>query len=249
LGLLRGLKNSIAFMTIFPVGMDRDGIAQAASYMPIFPLIGAGEGLVAGAVARFVELFLPPLVAGMIGLSCLILVNGVQHADGLLDFGDGVMFHGSPREKLRVMDDPTTGAGGLSLGLIVLSTTAFAIAALPPGLIIAALMASETAAKFSMIFATATSKSAHKGMNTVFVEAMHTRRGLRLSLSFVILAAVSLLALGTAGLRVAIGAVLTGAVMVVVSKHHFGGITGDVMGATNEISRVISLLLVLVSLK
>ncbi len=86
LSILRGLKNSFAFLTIFPVGMDRDGIAQAASYMPLFPLIGVATGLVAGAVVWILQLILPQLIAGTIGLGVLILVNGAQHVDGLLRF-------------------------------------------------------------------------------------------------------------------------------------------------------------------
>lgn len=249
LSLLSGLKNSIAFMTILPVGMDTDGVTQAALYMPIFPLIGAGLGLVVGVVVCALEQILPPLVAGIVGLGCLVLINGAQHTDGLLDFGDGVMFHGSAKEKLRVMRDPTTGAGGFSLGLIILSATAFSIAAIPQRSIIPVVVAAESAASFSMVLATGISKSAHKGMNTVFVEAMRRRRLLRLSLSLMILVVISLFALGMIGLAVTVVAILTGLGMVAISRRQFGGITGDVMGATNEISRLISLLLVLVFLK
>jgi len=229
--------------------MDRDGAAQAASYMPLFPLISAVTGLVAGAVVWLLQLVLPQLVAGTIGLGMLILINGVQHVDGLLDFGDGVMFHGSPSGKLRVMRDPTTGAGGLSLGLVVLATSAFSIASIPTRLIVPALIVSESAAGFSMVFAAATGKSAHKGMNSVFVEAMHHKRALRLGLSCVIVLAISLLSLSFGGVLIVIGALLTALAMIIVSNRHFGGLTGDVLGATNEISRAVSLILVLVFLK
>ena len=249
MSILRALKNSIAFLTILPVGMDRDGIAQAASYMPIFPLISAATGLVAGAVVWILQLVLPQLVAGTIGLGMLILINGCQHVDGLLDFGDGIMFHGSPSGKLRVMRDPTTGAGGLSLGLVILATAAFSIAAIPARLIVPGLIASESAAGFSMVLAAATGKSAHKGMNSIFVEAMHHKRALRLGLSCVIILAISLLSLRYDGVLVVIGATFTTLAMVIVSNRHFGGVTGDVLGATNEISRTISLILVLVVLK
>jgi len=249
LSLLSGLKNSIAFMTVLPVGMDTDGAAQAASYMPVFPLIGAGVGLAAGVIVWTLELILPRLVAGIVGLGCLVLINGAQHADGLLDFGDGVMYHGSAREKLRVMRDPTTGAGGFSLGLIILSATAFSIVAIPQSMIVPILVVSESAANYSMVLATSLSKSAHKGMNTFFVEAMRSRRLLRLILSLVIFVAISLFALGMIGLAVTVGAILTGAGMAAISKRQFGGITGDVMGATNEISRLVSLLVTLVFLK
>ena len=229
--------------------MDRDGVAQAALHMPLFPLIGATTGLVAGVVVWLLELVLPQLVAGAIGLGVLILVNGAQHVDGLLDFGDGVMFHGSPRGKLRVMRDPTTGAGGLSLGLVILATAVFSIAAIPACLIIPVLIASESAAAFSMVFAASTGKSAHKGMNSIFVEAMHHKRALRLGLSCAIVLAISLLSLSFGGVLVVIGAVVTALGMVILSNRHFGGLTGDVLGATNEISRAISLILVLVFLK
>lgn len=229
--------------------MDRDGVAQAASYMPLFTLIGAAIGLIAGAVVWILQLILPQLVAGTIGLGMLILINGAQHVDGLLDFSDGIMFHGQPSGKLRVMRDPTTGAGGFSLGLVILATAAFAIAAIPARLIVPGLIVSESAAGFSMVLAAATGKSAHKGMNSIFVEAMHHKRALRLGLSCVIILAISLVFMRVSGLPVVIGATLTALAMVIVSNRHFGGLTGDVLGATNEISRTISLILVLVFLK
>jgi len=249
LNVLSGLKNAVAFLTILPVGMSADGIVQAASYMPLFPIIGAIIGLFVGIVVRLLQLFLPQLISGAIGMGMLLLVNGAQHMDGLLDFGDGVMFHGSRSGKLRVMRDPTTGAGGFAMGAIVLLVTVFSIASIPSTSIALALMVSEASAMFAMVLATATGKSAHKGMNTIFVKAMHHRRTLRVTVSCVIILAVSYLGLRFAGLVVVAGAALTALLMVEISSRHFGGLTGDVLGATNEIARAVSLLLALVFLK
>jgi adenosylcobinamide-GDP ribazoletransferase len=249
LGFLSGLKNSIAFLTILPVGMDRDGLNKAASYMPIYPAIGAAIGLLVGLVVWVLEFFFERLIAGMIGLGLLLLINGVQHLDGFLDFGDGVMFHGTRGGKLRVMRDPTTGAGGLALGLVILSTAAFGIAALPFRFIVVGVIAAEAAANFSMVFLAGISKPAHKGMGALFVEAMHERRILRMSVSFIIFLTISVLSLGILGLVVAVGAILTASLMAAISSRHFGGITGDVMGATSEISRTVSLLLIVVFLR
>jgi adenosylcobinamide-GDP ribazoletransferase len=229
--------------------MDADGVAQAASYMPLFPFIGAVIGLTVGIGVWLLELVFPSLVSAMIGTGLLLLINGVQHMDGLLDFGDGLMFHGSRSGKLRVMRDPTTGAGGFALGLVVLLATAFSIAAIPSAWIVMSLIVSEASAMFAMVLATAVGKSAHKGMNTIFVGAMHRQRGLRITLSYMIILAVSFLALRSAGLSVVVGATLTALVMVMVSNRNFGGLTGDVLGATNEIARTVALLLVLVFLK
>lgn len=114
MGILGGLKNTLAFLTILPVGMDEDGIVQAANYMPAFPVIGGLIGLATGALVWSLQAFLPSLIAGMLGLGFILLLTGVHHADGLLDFGDAMMVLGSPAEKLRVMRDRQTGAGGLS---------------------------------------------------------------------------------------------------------------------------------------
>jgi len=249
LSLIRGLKNSIAFLTILPVGMDDDGIDQAASFMALFPLIGAIIGLVVGVAVWLLERILPQLVSAILGLGLLLLINGAQHVDGLLDFGDGLMFHGSRSGKLKAMRDPTTGAGGFALGFVVLLATVFSIAALPSAQVVLSITVSEASAMFAMVLATATGKSAHKGMNTIFVEAMHRQRGLLLSLSYVIVLAVSLLALKSTGLLLVVGATFTALAMVSVSNRNFGGLTGDVLGATNEIARAVSLLLVLVFLK
>jgi adenosylcobinamide-GDP ribazoletransferase len=226
--------------------MDADGVAQAAEYMPLFPMVGAVVGLIVGVCVWFLELILPQLVSAAVGLGLILLINGAQHMDGLLDFGDGLMFHGSKSGRLRVMRDPTTGAGGFALGIVVFSVTVFAIGAIPSPRIVLSLITSEAAAVFSMVLAAAGGRSAHKGMNTRFVEAMHHRRALRLSVSSMIILVVAFLALRFTGLLVVAGVTITALAMVVMSNRNFGGLTGDVLGATNEIARTVSLLLVLV---
>lgn len=245
--VIRGVKNSLAFLTVIPVGMDEDGVDQAAKYMPSFPVIGAMIGFATGILVWALDSFLPSLIVGTMGLGFVLLLTGVHHTDGLLDFGDALMFHGLPEDKMRIMRDQQTGAGGLTLGLIVLLTTAFSIAALDRSIVIQTLTASEASAKFAMVFQAWAGRSARKGLNTSFVEAMHGRwRLLRLATAFSILIATSLVALHIVGLAVTFAGLLIAAVMLLISKRQFGGITGDVMGATNELARLASLLVVLV---
>lgn len=219
---------------------------QAASYMPIFPIVGLLTGFLVGAFVWTLELLLPSAVAGMLGVGLILLVNGVQHLDGLLDFGDGLMCHGPRERKLRVMRDPQTGAGGLSLGIVVLVTTALCISALQRSSVIQSLVVSEVAAKFSMVFDAWAGKSARRGMNTAFVNAMHGRhRNSKMMASFIILVLISVPLLRQVGLLVTFVAILVSIVTVALANRNFGGITGDVMGATNEITRLLSLLTIL----
>lgn len=179
-------------MTIIPVGMDRDGVSMAAEGMPIFPVIGAFTGLVAGVITWSLEPVLPALFVAILGLAVILLLNGAQHLDGLLDFGDGIMCHGSRIRKLRVMRDSQTGAGGFVLGWITLSATVVAIASLNRGLVVQSLLVSEGAASFSMVLEAWAGKAAHEGMSSIFVNSMHSGKGnLRVALSLSLLFFIS----------------------------------------------------------
>ncbi len=231
--------------------MDDDGLAQTAKYMPLYPMIGAMIGLASGILAWTLFPILPSLIVGMLCLGFILIITGVHHTDGLLDFGDAIMYHGSRRGKIRVMHDPMTGAGGLSLGLVVLTTTAISIAGLNRGVVIQSLVASEAAAKFAMVLQAWAGKSAHKGMNTPFVEAMHKKSGrmVRILVASSFLFAISMLAMQIAGLLIAIIASLVATMLLLISSREFGGITGDVFGATNDIARLAALIVALVALR
>lgn len=221
-------------------------MGQAASYMPLFPVVGALVGLLAGGFVWALELVLPSIVVGILGVGFILLVNGVQHMDGLLDFGDGLMCHGSRARRLRVMRDPQTGAGGLSLGVVVLVGTGLSIASLQCSNLLPSLIVSEAAAKFAMVFEAWGSKTAHKGMSTLFVDSMHKGHGSsKLVGSLFMLLLISVPLLRQLGLLVSLVAILVSTVSIAIANKLLGGITGDVMGATNEITRLVSLLTIL----
>jgi adenosylcobinamide-GDP ribazoletransferase len=160
------------------------------------------------------------------------------------------MVLGSPEEKLRVMRDYQTGAGGLCLGLVVLSVTAFSIAALDRSIVIQSLVVSETSCKFAMVVQAWAGTSARKGLNTPFLDAMHGRwRSARLAGAFFLTLAISLAALQIMGLVVIFAGLFAAVTMLVISKKELDGLTGDAMGATNELARLASLLVILVIAK
>ena len=84
----------------------------------------------AGLFGWVATVFLPSLVVGALALALLLWMTGLHHTDGLLDFGDGVMVHGTPEHKIEVMHDQLTGAGAIGLALMTYIVTAFAFASL-----------------------------------------------------------------------------------------------------------------------
>jgi adenosylcobinamide-GDP ribazoletransferase len=240
------LKNLLSFLTIFPVTMDKDLLTDCAKSMWAFPLIGAFIGLLAGVFGWIAYHFLPGIVVGGLVLALLLLITGLHHTDGLLDFGDGVMAHGTTEHKIEVMHDQLTGAGGLSMGVMTMLISALAIGQIKIGLIVGGIIAAEASAKLAMVVMAWAGKSAHQGMNSPFIEAMHGNKGnLRLIVALVISFAIALPLLRVAGAVVVLAGIITSLVMVAVAHRHFNGVTGDVFGATNEITRMVCVIVLL----
>lgn len=248
--MLKEIKNLIAFLTIIPVGMDPDCLTDAANYMYLFPVVGAFIGLLAGLFAWLLLHVISALIVGILTLGFILLITGLHHADGLLDFGDGVMYQGPPEKKIQVMHDQQTGTGGLALALVTMLTTAFCIAGLNVSILIQSLITSEISAKLAMVIGAWAGKSAHKGMNTYFVNAMRGRyRNLRLMTALIISFGIAIPLLSIAGFIAVIAGLVTALIMLWVSNRHFRGITGDVMGAANELARMASLIMILAAIE
>ena len=251
--MLKEIRNLLSFLTIIPVRMDEDCLVDCARFMFIFPLIGAFLGLLAGLFGWLTSMVLPSLVVGGLVLGLLLLLTGLHHTDGLLDFGDGVMAHGSPEHKIEVMHDQLTGAGGLSMGMMTFLVTSFCIASVvfSTGLwdfpmVISGLVVAEVSAKLAMVVGAWAGRPVHEGMNSSFLSAMHGGKGdLRLIAALAISFGIALPLLGWAGAIMVMVAIITGLVMVGIAHRHFNGVTGDVLGATNELSRMVCLITLL----
>jgi adenosylcobinamide-GDP ribazoletransferase len=248
--MLKEIKNLFSFLTTIPVSMDKDMLTDAAKGMFLFPLIGAFIGLLAGLFGWVTSQFLPSLVVGALVLGFLLLITGLHHTDGLLDFGDGVMAHGSPERKIEIMHDQLTGAGGLSLGIMTFLITALSIAELNTGIIIQGLVVVEVSAKLSMVIGAWAGKAVHKGMSSSFLEAMHGKKGTaRLIVALALSLGIALPLLWLAGAVTVLAAIIASLIMVGISHRHFKGVTGDVLGATNELTRMVSLITLLAMIR
>jgi adenosylcobinamide-GDP ribazoletransferase len=253
--VIKQLKNLLSFLTVFPVHMDNDLLTDCAKYMWAFPLIGAMLGLFAGIFGWITLQFLPSMVVGALSLALLLWMTGLHHTDGLLDFGDGIMVHGTAEKKIEVMHDQLTGAGAIGLTVMTYLITALAftqlystihILTVPIPLILPAIIVVEMSAKLSMVVSAWAGKSVHQGMNTSFLATMHGNNGaMRLITALAISLAIALPLLWIAGFFVVLAALIMGLIMVRVAHRNFNGVTGDVFGATNELTRMVCVLVLL----
>ncbi len=221
--------------------MDENMLTDCARYMWLFPLVGALVGLIAGLFGWVMYLLLPSIVSGVLVLGALLLLTGLHHMDGLLDFGDGVMAHGTAEHKIEVMHDQLTGAGGLTLGMMTLLVSALAFSQLNASVIIQSIIVVEVSAKLAMVVGAWAGKAVHKGMASSFLEAMHGKLGnARMVAAVLISLLIGVVFLWLRGIVVVLIASIAGLIMVEIAHRNFRGVTGDVLGATNELARMVA---------
>mgnify|MGYP001432727506 FL=1 len=237
--MFKEIGSVFSFLTIIPTG--NSNLETIAKYMYVFPIVGITIGLIVGSIGFGLSLFLDPLIVSLLVVASFAIITGIHHTDGLADFADGLMVKGTKEKKLAAMKDLTTGSAGIVAIVLYIVGLIIVISQFTGYQLFLSILLSEIFAKFSMVLMASIGKSASLGSNSPFVELMKNRQKLVLAS---IITLIPLIVLGgTTGLLVfGVGVTLT-LFLVGLSAKSFGGITGDVFGATNELTRLASLLI------
>ena len=228
------LKFLLQFTTILPLGKPQD-LEPFARHSYLYPV----AGYVIGALVSLPVFFIADkTIAAAVAIALIMLISGAHHFDGLLDFGDGLMAHGDREKRIRALTDRYIGAGGVAAGIVI---TLLLFAGLQASTsLVFAIIIGEVCAKFSMTVLTA--------YGTPFKEGIHSYLHKFSQPHFPLIAALlcaPILFIPIAPFKL-IGAILVAVlsptILLLVSKHLFGGVNGDVVGAANEITRACAIL-------
>ena len=220
-------------------GFQPEWLAQSVRY---FPLVGQLVGLVAAAVWIGASRIWPGLPAAVLAIGAGALLTGGFHEDGLADTADGLGGGRDRAHKLEIMKDSRVGGyGALALGLVTLIRIA-ALARCGPWAGAAALLLAHGGARATAVAVMAMlpyvrEPSAAK-LPPVGAGARWTDAGIALVLGGWPLA---LLSAGRAALALGLAACAALAVAW-LSKRLIGGITGDVLGAVEQVAEAALLL-------
>ena len=199
-----------------------------------------------GAILLLAAPVVPPGVAATLALGAVLLAAGLHHADGVLDVGDALMVHGSPDRRREVLRDARVGIGGLGALFLVYAPTVGALAALSadsPGRAALALIAGEVAARSAMLLVLVFGEPADLRSSSVpFVRALSGPHRTPAVIVALLAPLPFLLAMSALLAPLAILAVpLVALGLLRISAAKFGGIGGDVVGATGEVCRAVVL--------
>jgi adenosylcobinamide-GDP ribazoletransferase len=236
------LRALISFFTVFPArGASLDEAARSAYLLPLVGLVTGSSG----AALLLLGYVMPPGVVATLVLGAVLLAAGLHHTDGVLDVGDALMVRGEPERRRAVLRDTRVGVGGIGALFFVYAPALAALVSLTddsPARAALALLAAEVSARSAMLLVLAFGKPAEAGSSSVpFVRSLKGwRRTAGAALALLGLPLL-LLPLGTQALLAALSAPLTALAALRLSHRAFGGIGGDVVGATGEAARTVLL--------
>jgi len=253
------LKAMFSFFTMIRMDITKEDMDDMDRRFCLVPVVGLFYGILA--VVLMVVLFemIPMLAAAVLTLFVIQGMNRFLHIDGTIDVGDGLTVAGKREDHLRALKDTRIGAGGMAFALFIVMLTVAALSGIWAGYLILVPLMAEILAKNSMVSAAAfgtpgDGMAGNSVRNTtprsLFVSSV-------LSLAVILAYTVIIKELGWFSFdydnvifwismaSVFIASVVTGAIMSAIAKRNFGVTNGDVLGATNEISRAVTLLMML----
>jgi adenosylcobinamide-GDP ribazoletransferase len=253
---IKTFRDLLAFLTIIPLGKTDDFVMTSAEAIFLFPLIGGFLGLLGGAyflgcsflisyllgvaesIIQISMSFFLKLVPAIMTLAFLLVLTGLQHFDGLVDLGNALGL-GNVKDRRSAAHAWVVSYKGAFLAILVELVAVLGLFLVNLEFAFGAIIAAEVAAKLGMVTVVWLGKPTYTGLGSIFVETAKKRRNIiAYFLAFVLVYPF----LGLLGIWVVLLGILLGALMTVIGKSVFGGVSGDMIGATNETVRAVTLL-------
>jgi len=203
-------------------------------------------GLLIGGLVALADVGLRAWVAAEVGnallIVLLVLLTRGLHQDGLVDTVDGVAGGGTVEDRLRIMHDPRIGAFGATALFLTLLLRYAGLLALPSPMRLPVLLCMPALGRWAMVSLAWASPSARRdgGLAASFLTHLSWQH---VTLSSLVLAVALTMALGEGAAVATMGVAI---VLLVLIRQRcltlLGGITGDVLGATNEVVEILFLL-------
>lgn len=243
--VLRLFATALTFLTRLPL-VARYSYPDPAALgrsIVLFPLVGALIGaLLAGVYFLCLSLFGAPSVAAWLTVAAGVLLTGAFHEDGLADSCDGLFGAFSRERQLEIMKDSRIGTYGGAALVLALGSKAAVLSALPTAAIWSALLSAHILSRFSSLPLAYALPYLRDGSNKPVAAGL---TGQRLAAGAGLAAILLLLCAPTVFFS---GFVLCALIVLGAGwwlQRRLGGITGDLLGAVNQLVEIAVLLVAL----
>jgi adenosylcobinamide-GDP ribazoletransferase len=212
---------------------DEKELGQAAMFFPLVgALVGASGALLHAALSKF----LPPSTCALLTLVYLSLITNAFHEDGLADAFDGFGGGWTRERALEIMRDSRVGTfGALALIFLALAKYNF-LSSISPSVVWRWLIVAHTAARWTTLpLCLWLPYAREEGQGKLVARRLGYGEATLATLT--LLATLALLNWRAAAVAGAV-AILAPLVTGLYYRNRIGGVTGDCLGATNQLTEV-----------
>lgn len=252
---MKGLLLLFKFMTRLPIGYEPEFDSESLGKgMKFFPIVGIVMGIILFVAFWFLsKIIYSPMVMVVLLTIIEVILTGGLHLDGLADTFDGIFSYRSKQKMLEIMKDSRLGTNG---GLVLILNFALKIAllyeldsvtGLASGVVL--LMVPAIARLNSVVNCAVAPYARATGMGKTFVDNTTKLGVLIATLITVVYTFVIcyLFFIPYTFLFIIPIIMLLGFAFAKLMTRKIGGITGDTLGAVVELSEVIVMFLMYIS--
>jgi adenosylcobinamide-GDP ribazoletransferase len=234
--MLRSLGIALIFLTIMPIrlqgAIEAEDLRRSAGWFPLVGwLLAAGAGL---CLWLGEWLALPPLIGGILAVALTAWLSRGLHLDGLADLFDALGGASDPARRLAIMKDSSLGTFGTVALVLLLLLKSGCLAGFADSLAGAGwllFLAPPVAARWAMTALACQGRYPRAtGTGHAFVGRV-ARRQVAVGAVFLL----PVLFAGFPGLTVLAAALFPAFWLAIAAPRLFGGVTGDVLGASCEL--------------
>ena len=231
--MFKSLRVAVGFLTRLPVNPKEFKPNDLGDAVRFFPLVGIIYGVLTWGLLLLGTRWMTIRIAAWVTVFAGAFLNGCIHWDGFADTADG-LGSSEPKRSLMIMKDSRLGAfGGMALVFLIigkivtlqgLSTYSLAV-----------FIAVATLSRWGMAIQMYTQPSVSKGLLQAF-QTQNVRRDCWVA---TILMVIIISFAGWLSLLLLATVLATLAMVNLFIRKRFGGITGDILGATNELLELV----------
>ncbi|MGQ4807822.1 Adenosylcobinamide-GDP ribazoletransferase [Candidatus Entotheonellaceae bacterium PAL068K] len=240
---MEGMRRALGFLTIYPLRASDTWTPETlGSSMVYYPVVGLCIGLSLWVLYMMLSTLFPATVANVLLLGGLAVMTGGLHLDGLADTIDGLSGGYSREETLQIFKDSHVGSMAVVGVVLVMLVKYTSLNVLPDDIMLSALVLMTTLSRFSMVQLARFSPYARAsgGLGEPFGRGIKHEHFLTATLLAVVIA---LLFGGMRGFMIWLLVGLVTLSYQIYFRKRLSGITGDVLGATNESNEALVLVL------
>ncbi|MFH5835338.1 adenosylcobinamide-GDP ribazoletransferase [Proteiniclasticum sp. C24MP] len=222
------------------IGFDAERLRKGVR---LFPLAGLLVGLLQAAVAVLALRFFSREVAVAVSMAFVIHLTGGLHLDGLADTMDGILSARRREQMLLIMKDSRIGTHGVLALILFLLLKFLFLLEVEKSLLIQILVVLPVVGRTSMAMMLWGSRYAREdGLGNLFIGKTLRRESIYAG------AGGAMLLYALNGLSGVLALILVFLMMLLFRRHLeklLGGLTGDTLGAMNEMAELLFLPLIL----